>query len=166
MIEENNKDSFGHVLVESIKSISDERIEIAQKGSDEKFQAQLKVVLDQSEEISKKIAKETAEKQVEILKRDVFTIFGIFTSFIAFIVGEINILKTIDSIYDKVGFSFLFVSFITGFLFGVMFLLNEGTYEKKFKKMLLIFIIFFMIGIFFILVPNLIDKPNYYMFVR
>jgi hypothetical protein len=135
--------------------IADKKIELAFKNQG----------IENLEEILEKAKRETIDeskkeikKEINDLKKDFFVIFGIFASFITFVVGEISILKTIDNIYDKIGFSFLFVSFILGFLFGIMFLLDSEVINDKYKKIGSVFTLFFMIGLGFILMPHLVIK--------
>jgi uncharacterized membrane protein len=151
-IEEKKEEDPAEEFVKSITNLSDKRIELALKN---RGLSDFDEIIENTKKEAMGLAKKEVEKQIDTAKKDMFTVFGIFTSFIAFIVGEINILKTIDSIYDKIGFSFLFVSFILGFLFGVMFLLNDKVSEDKFKKMMIVFAVFFGIGIFFILWPSI-----------
>lgn len=160
--EQKTMEDLAKDFVESISTISDKKIETALNDRDIVLKQVIKNTEDKSMEVAKKIAKD----EVDYLKKDMFITFGIFTSFIAFIVGEINILKTIDSIYDKLGFSFLFVSFILGFLFGVMFLFEDEKFNGKFKKMLYVFSVFFVIGIFFILLPYIFRENFYYMIIK
>ncbi len=137
-------------FIKSIQKMSDNRIELAFKNRG----------IENFDEVKREIiteAKEKIKKEVEELKKDFLVIFGLFASFIAFISGEISILKTIDNIFDKIGFSFLFVSFILGFLFGILFLLDSEVIENKYKKMSWIFSLFFFIGLMFILCPILIN---------
>ncbi len=156
MDEESKK--LGHVIVEGIKTISNQQVEIAKSEIYKKQDVIFQQAIITTEKKAEEIAKNTIKEEVASLKKDMFATFGVFTSFIAFIVGEINILKTIDSIYDKIGFSFLFVSFILGFLFGVMFLLDSEVIKDKYKKIGWVFSLFFFIGLAFIIIPHLLNK--------
>ena len=144
MNEEKTTDDFASEFVNGIKKVSDKRIELALR--DRGF--------TNLDEVIQKINKEAdlvIKKEVESVKKDMFVMFGIFASFIAFIVGEINILKTIDSIYDKLGFSFIFVALMLGFLFGIMFLVNnEKEFDQKIYGMRVTFLVFFAFGMLFI----------------
>lgn len=136
-------------------SLSDGIEKLSTYVAKEQVKTELAGVIEHTENKAKAVSEEIVRKEIEILKKDILVIFGIFASFIAFIVGEINILKTIDSIYDKLGFSFIFVALMLGFLFGVMFLLGGSEIEKKYRKMGIVFSLFFLIGLSFILLPNL-----------
>jgi hypothetical protein len=148
--------NLGEVIVEEIKTISNQQIEIAKSEIYEKQDVIFQQAIIATEKKAEEIARTTIKHEVTSLKQDMFVTFGLFTSFIAFIIGEINILKTIDSIYDKIGFSFLFVSFILGFLFGIMFLLDLEIINEKYIKMGWVFSLFFFIGLAFIIIPSLI----------
>lgn len=149
---ETRNQGFGKVLVESIKTISDQKLQIAKKEISEQQDVFFQSALKKTQEYAEEIARTKVQEEVNSMRKDIFTLFGIFASFIAFIVGEINILKVIDSIYDKLGFSFIFVSLMLGFLFGVMFLINdEKEIGSKFSKMVVVFFAFFIFGICFIL---------------
>ncbi len=154
MIEEEQKKegSFGKIIADGIQSISNKNIELALKNRDVQFQE----AIESTKKEADKIAREAVKDQIETAKKDMFIIFGIFASFITFVAGEISILKTIDNIYDKVGFSFLFVSFVQGFLFGVMFLLDSEVIKDKYKKMGWVFSLFFFMGLAFMVIPSLI----------
>lgn len=140
-------------FVKSIQNMSDKRIELALKN---RGIENLQEILDEAKKETIKESKREIKREIDGLKRDFFVIFGIFASFVTFVVGDISILKTIDNIYDKVGFSFLFVSFILGFLFGIMFLLDSDVIEHKYKKIGWVFSLFFFIGLAFIIIPSLI----------
>lgn len=98
----------------------------------------------------KEIGDKTESKiknEIDSLKKEILVMFGIFASFIAFITGGISILKDTVSIYDKIGFSFIFAALMIGFLFAVMFLADTKIDNKKVSTMTLIFIIFLLLGI-------------------
>jgi hypothetical protein len=76
---------------------------------------------------------------------------------ITFVVGELSILKGIEDFFDKIGFSFLLVSLMLGFLFGVLFLVGDERYVKKYRDMSGIFTVFFLIGLAFIVIPHLLS---------
>lgn len=141
---------FGSIMVDGINSISESKINFALG----KQEVQFKKAIEETKLEAEKIAKEAVKEEIEAAKKDMFIMFGIFASFITFIVGEINILKTIDSIYDKVGFSFLFICFIQGFLFGIIFLFDDQKFESKFSRMKNVFKWFFTLGLAFLIVPN------------
>lgn len=153
-----NKDKITEDLtknfVQSITDLSDKRIELALKDRDVQFQN----VIENTKIEAGKIAKQTIKDEINSVKKDFFIIFGLFASLVTFVVGEISILKTINSIYDKIGFSFMFVSFILGFLFGIMFLLDSEIIKDKYEKMGWVFSLFFFIGLAFILIPVLLKK--------
>jgi hypothetical protein len=142
-------------FVKSIQNMSDKRIELALKN---RGIENLQEVLEQAKKETIEESKKENKKEIDNLKRDFFVIFGIFASLVTFVVGEISILKTIDNIYDKIGFCFLFVSFILGFLFGLMFLLDSEIIKYKYQKMGWVFSLFFFIGLAFIIMPFLIIK--------
>lgn len=142
-------------FVKSIQNMSDERIELALKN---RGIENLEEVLDKAKKETIEESKKENKKEIDILKRDFFVIFGIFASLVTFVVGELSILKTIDNIYDKVGFSFFFVSFMLGFLFGIMFLLDSEIIKYKYRKMGWVFSLFFFIGLAFVVIPSLIKN--------
>lgn len=144
--EKNKSDDHITKFIDGMKDLSRKEAELSLKDRDGYFQK----VIEETKRYAVKTAREEIKKETDFVKRDIFTLFGIFASFIAFIVGEISILKTIDSIYDKLGFSFIFVSLMIGFLFGIMFLINNENETTK-SEMRVIFMTFFIIGIFFIL---------------
>jgi len=146
-------EDFAKDFVKSIQNMSDKRIELALKN---RGIEDLQEILEQAKKETIEESKKENKREIDNLKRDFFVIFGIFASLVTFVVGEISILKTIDNIYDKVGFSFLFVSFILGFLFGIMFLLDSDVIEHKYQKMGWVFSLFFFIGLAFILIPYLL----------
>lgn len=138
-------------FVNSVKDLSRKEAELSLKDRDGYFQK----VIEETKNYAEEKAREEIKREIDFVKKDIFTLFGIFSSFIAFIVGEINILKTIDSIYDKLGFSFMFVSLMLGFLFGMMFLISEQKeFEKKIPGMKVTFLVFFVIGMLFIVLGN------------
>lgn len=148
------KKDFGDILVDGIKTISGQQIEMAKSEIYEKQDAIFQQAIIETEKKAIEIAKTVVREEVDFIKKDLFVIFGIFASFITFVVGEISILQTIDNMYDKVGFSFLFVSFIQGFLFGIMFLLDSEIIKDKYKKMGWVFSLFFFIGLAFLVIPH------------
>jgi len=148
-------EDFAKDFVKSIQNMSDKGIELALKN---RGIENLQEILDLAKKETIEESKKENKKEIDNLKRDFFVIFGIFASLVTFVVGEISILKTIDNMYDKVGFSFLFVSLMLGFLFGIMFLLDSEIIKFKYQKMSWVFSLFFFIGLAFIIIPSLIKN--------
>jgi hypothetical protein len=140
-------------FVKDIQSISARGVELELKNRGiENFD----VVLQRVEETLGEKLKLENKKEVDDLRKDFFVTFGLFASFITFVVGELSILKGIEDFFDKIGFSFLLVSLMLGFLFGVLFLVGDERYVKKYRDMSGIFTVFFLIGLAFIVIPHLL----------
>ncbi len=138
--------------VESSQSISQRGIELELKNRGiENFDEVLKKV---ESELGDKLKQQNRE-EINSLRKDFFVTFGLFASFITFIVGEISILTGVEDIFDKLGFSFILVSLMLGFLFGILFVVNDEKYVEKYKKMGWIFALFFFFGLAFIVIPKL-----------
>lgn len=139
---------------DEIQSISARGVELELKnGRIENFD----VVLRRVEETLGEKLKLENKKEVDDLRKDFFVTFGLFASFVTFVVGELSILKGIEDFFDKIGFSFLLVSLMLGFLFGVLFLVGDERYVKKYRDMSGIFTVFFLIGLAFIVIPHLLS---------
>lgn len=152
MEEKNTKESsLGTDIADGIFKISDAKIELAFKERDVQFQQAIENTKNEAIKIASKVIKE----EVGSVKKDMFVTFGIFTSFIAFIVGEINFFKNIKSVYDIVGFSFILCALMFGFLFGVIFIIDEKENKSKIIKMIYVFALFFELGSLFIVLGKI-----------
>lgn len=150
--EPNTVESSLKTLVESNQSISQKGVELELKSRGiENFDEVLKKV---ESELGNKLKQQNRE-EINSLRKDFFVTFGLFASFITFIVGEISILTSVEDIFDKLGFGFLLVSLMLGFLFGILFVVNDEKYVDKYKKMGWVFALFFFLGLAFIIVPKL-----------
>ncbi len=80
------------------------------------------------------------EKKIEDSKRDLVTILGVFVSFITFTSIDFQILKNVNDISDYIALTFLLLSAMLLFVFGLKNLTAEELAKDFYKKPLFIVI--------------------------